>query len=193
MSEALSETTLNALLAMAESQQKATIAAIEGLQSERQALTLERAMLQRTMADLIEQVKQVNPVVQKSAQEGARTGAGHAVAQSMAGMPQLAAAAFVESSKPVLARLEGSLSAAAEASASLSRASKWFAWKAAAVIAVAVFASVGLAAFVAVELSPIQEMHALRAELSALTAKLAQQETKGGARSKAERSGEAKR
>ena len=188
------------LMALAEEQQKAVQAAIEGLADERAAFAEERiavAQAAANVAGVADNVRKatanVVPALQKAAAEVLAT----SVRQSLAGVAQTAAQALSEATKPVIGSLASMVEAAGEAEGSMRRASAWFAWK---WVAVAGGGVVGVCLLAYASLAwQLHQVDSLREEKAALQEEVVQLQAnanewaKQGGRVKLERCGEASR
>lgn len=109
------------MMTIAEEQQKAVKAAIDGLAAERAAVAKERASMAQVLAAV------------NNAAQGVRMAAGEAVAtsvaESLSGASKAAAEALGEASKPVIDRLSGVVRAASNAEGKLNGAVAAFGWK----------------------------------------------------------------
>lgn len=188
------------LMALAEEQQKAVQAAIEGLADERAALAKERAAVARAAAS----VANVAGDVRKAATDAVpalKRAAGEAVdasvKQSLAGVAEAAMQALDQAVKPVIGRLSGVVQAASEAEGSMRRAGVWFAWKWVAVAGGGVVGVCLLAyASLAWQLHQVNSLREEKAELQEEVAQLqanANEWAKQGGRVKLERCGETSR
>ena len=188
------------LMALAEEQQKAIQAAIDGLADERAALAEERiavAQAAASVAGVADNVRKatanVVPALQKAAAEVLAT----SVRQSLAGVAKTAAQALGEATKPVIGSLSNVVQAAGEAEGSMRRASAWFAWK---WVAVAGGGAVGVCLLAYASLAwQLHQVDSLRDEKAALQEEVVQLQAnanewaKQGGRVKLEKCGEASR
>lgn len=120
------------LMALAEEQQKAVQAAIEGLADERAALAKERAAVARaaaSVAGVADEVRKAAADAVPALKRAAGEAVGASVKQSLAGAADAAVKALGEAAKPVIGSLSGVVRAAGEAEGSMRRAGAWFAWK----------------------------------------------------------------
>jgi hypothetical protein len=150
------EQQLYGLMAIAEEQQKAVKAAIDGLAKERMALS------------------QMASTVQKAA----GSAVGDAVIQSLAGVQDEAANAIRRALNPAVERLASVVQTANEAERTLKNAGSWFAWKWVAMMAgcTGVLCLVSYAA-VEYQVNRVAELQAEKAELQTTINELA---NKGG-------------
>jgi hypothetical protein len=156
------------LMAVAEDHQKAVKAAIDGLTTERQALTKDRAMLIQAAASITKTAAEAISAIQKA------TGAAvdDAVRDSLAGASDAAAKALGEAAKPVIGRLSGVVQAASDAEGSMRNAGAWFAWK---WVAVAAGGLVGVCLVAYASLAwQLHQVSSLRDEKASLAADVAQ-------------------
>ena len=191
---------LFALMALAEEQQKAVQAAIEGLADERAALAKERAAVARaaaSVAGVADEVRKAAADAVPALKRAAGEAVGASVKQSLAGAADAAVQALGEAAKPVIGSLSGVVRAAGEAEGSMRRAGAWFAWK---WVAVAGGGAVGVCllayASLAWQLHQINSLHDEKAELQEEIVQLqanANEWAKQGGRIKLERCGETSR
>lgn len=188
------------LMALAEEQQKAVQAAIEGLADERAALAKERAAVARAAASVAGVADEVRkaaadsvPALKRAAGEAVCT----SVKQSLAGAADAAMQALGEAAKPVIGRLSGVVQAASEAEGSMRRAGAWFAWK---WVAVAGGGAVGVCLLAYASLAwQLHQTNSLREEKVELQQEIVQLQAnanelaKQGGRVKLEKCGEASR
>jgi len=158
------------MMAIAEEQQKAVKAAIDGLAAERAAVAKERA----SMAQVLLAVNNAAQGVRKAAGEAVAT----SVAESLSGASKAAAEALGEASKPVIDRLSGVVKAASNAEGRLNGAVAAFGWKWAMVAgstAAGAIAALLLAAWISVgwQRHQVESLSAEVAELKATAADLA--------------------
>ena len=158
------------MMAIAEEQQKAVKAAIDGLAAERVAVAKERA----AMAQVLLAVNNAAQGVRKAAGEAVAT----LVAESLSGASKAAAEALGEASKPVIDRLAGVVKAASNAEGRLNGAVAAFGWKWAMVAgstAAGAIAALLLAAWISVgwQRHQVESLSAEVAELKATAADLA--------------------
>lgn len=169
------------MIAVAEEQQQAVKAALDGLAEERAAAAKERAMMAQVLLAV------------NGAAEGVRKAAGEAVAasmrQSLGEASERAAAALGEAARPVLGDLAGYVNAANAAKGQLNGAVAAFNWKWALVAGGATaggIAAVVLTGWLANawqwhQVESLSEQKAqLRAEVGELEASVAALEKKGG-------------
>jgi hypothetical protein len=109
------------LMTVAEEQQKAVNAAIDGLTAERAELAKERAAVAQAAASVAGVALEIRKAVADAV--------GVSVKQSLAGASDTAAKALSEAAKPVINSLSNVVKAARDAEGSLKNASAWFAWK----------------------------------------------------------------
>jgi len=188
------------LMALAEEQQKAVQAAIEGLADERAALAKERAAVARaaaSVADVAGEVRKVTADAVPALKRAAGEAVDASVKQSLAGAAEAAVRALDQAAKPVIGRLSGVVQAASEAESSMRRAGAWFAWK---WVAVAGGGAIGVCllayASLAWQLHQVNSLHDEKAELQEEIVQLqanANEWAKQGGRVKLERCGEASR
>jgi hypothetical protein len=188
------------LMAMAEEQQKAVQAAIDGLADERAALAEERiavAQAAASVAGVADNVRKATANVVPALQKAAAEVLAASVRQSLAGVAQTAAQALGEATKPVIGSLSSVVEAAGEAEGSMRRASAWFAWK---WVAVAGGGAVGVCLLAYASLAwQLHQVNSLREEKAALQEEVVQLQAnanewaKQGGRVKLERCGEASR
>ena len=174
------------MMAIAEEQQKAVKAAIDGLAAEWAAVAKERA----SMAQVLLAVNNAAQGVRKAAGEAIAT----SVAESLSGASKAAAEALDEASKPVIDRLSGVVKAASNAEGRLNGAVAAFGWQWAMVAgstAAGAIAAVLLAAWISVgwQRHQVESLSAEVAELKATAADLA----KRGARAEFTACGDKKR
>ena len=120
------------LMAVAEEQQKAVQAALQGLTEETAALAKERAAVTRaaaSVATVASDVKRAAADAIPAMQRAAGEAVGASVRRSLADASEVAAKALGEAAKPVLASLSGVVQAASEVEGSMRSAGAWFAWK----------------------------------------------------------------
>lgn len=188
------------LMALAEEQQKAVQAAIEGLANERAALAKERAAVARaaaSVAGVADEVRKAAADAVPALKRAAGEAVDASVRQSLAGAADAAVQALGEAAKPVIGRLSSVVKTAGEAEDSMRRAGAWFAWK---WVAVAGGGAVGVCllayASLAWQLHQVGSLREEKAELQEEVAQLqanANEWAKQGGRAKLERCGEASR
>lgn len=169
------------LMAVAEEQQKAVKAAIEGLSAERAALSRERAALAQVAGDTRKAAADAVPAIRKAIDDAVDT----AVSESLEGASDVAAKALGEAIKPVVGSLSGVVRAALDAESALKNAGRWFAWKWVAVAAGGL-AGVCLVAYAALwwqlhEVGNLREQKAaLTKEVTQMAANVAELKKRGG-------------
>ncbi|MGJ7582871.1 hypothetical protein ACSFA3_22100 [Variovorax sp. RHLX14] len=188
------------LMALAEEQQKAVQAAIDGLADERAALSEERiavAQAAASVAGVAGDVRKATANVASALQSAAAEVLATSVRQALAGVAQTAAQALGEATKPVIGSLSSVVEAAGEVEGSMRRASAWFAWK---WVAVAGGGAVGVCLLAYASLVwQLHQVDSLREEKAALQEEVVQLQAnandwaKQGGRIKLERCGEASR
>jgi len=163
------------LMTIAEEQQKAVKAAIDGLTAERTELAKERAALTQAVAkvagvagDVKRAAANAVPAMERAAGEAVGT----SVRQSLAGASQTAANALGEAAKPVIRSLSGVVQAAQDAEGSMRSAGAWFAWK---WVAVAAGGLIGVCLVAYASLAwQLHQVSILRDDRAALAADVAQ-------------------
>lgn len=123
---------LYGLMAVAEDQQKAVKAAIDGLTAERAALAKERAALAQAAASVARAGRDIQCAVDGAVpalQEAAGGAVGHAVRVALAGGAEVAARAFDGATRPIVGQLAGFVHAAGEAEGKISGAVEAFGWR----------------------------------------------------------------
>ena len=191
-------------MAIAEEQQKAAQAAIEGLAADRAAVAKERAALAQAAAALIDTVADVRtaaagtvPAIREAASEAIA----QSVKESMAGASDVAAQALQEALEPIITSLSGAERAAGQAESKLTNAVASFGWKWAGVAAGAAaggIMAILLAGFLSVgwQRHQVEELKGERAALLDEVAQLqvqAEDWAKRGGRAKLEACGDQRR
>ena len=188
------------LMAIAEEQQKAVEAAIDGLAAEREALAKERAAVAQaaaSVASVADEVRKAAADAVPAMQRAAGEAVGASVRQSLAGASDAAAKALGEAAKPVIGSLSGVVQAANDAQGSMRNAGAWFAWK---WVAVAAGGLVGVCLVAYASLAwQLHQVSSLREEKATLLGEVAQLQAnakdwaKRGGRAQLERCGDAGR
>lgn len=169
------------LMALAEDQQKAAQAALDGLAAERAALAQERAALEQAAAS-------IRRAASDTAQE-LQEAVGEAVGRSLAGASETAANALSAATGPIVGQLSGAVQAADEAGDKLHRAATAFGWRWVAMAAAAAaggIVAVVLAAWLTVwwqrhQVNSLAEQKAaLAADVAQMRANVATLAKKGG-------------
>jgi hypothetical protein len=155
------------LMAVAEEQQKAVNAAIDGLTAERAELAKERAAVAQAAASVAGVAVEIRKAVADAV--------GVSVKQSLAGASDAAAMALSEAVKPVIGSLSGVVQAASDAEGSLKKAGSWFAWKWV-VVACGGLVGVCLVAYTSLAWQ-LNQVSSLREEKAALLSEIAQLQT----------------
>jgi hypothetical protein len=152
------------LMSVAEEQQKAVQAAIDGLTAERAALAKERAALTQVAGEVRRAAAEAVPAMQRAAGEAVAA----SMRQSISGASDAAAKALGEAAKPVIDGLSGVVQAASDTEGSMRNAGAWFAWK---WVAVAAGGLVGVClvayASLAWQLHQVSSLRSEKAELAA--------------------------
>lgn len=173
------------LMAVAEEQQKAVKAALDGLAAERAALAKAAAALAGVAGEVRKAAAEAIPAIEDAADEAV----GASVRRSLAGASAAAAKALGEASRPIVERLSGVVQAAGEAEGKLSGAVAAFGWRWAMLAGGAAaggIVAVLLAAWLAVwwqrhQVESLSEQKAaLLGEVAQLQANVAALEKKGG-------------
>lgn len=173
------------LMAVAEEQQKAVNAALDGLAAERAALAKAAAALAGVAGEVRKAAAEAIPAIEDAANEAV----GASVRRSLAGASDAAAKALGEASRPIVERLSGVVQAAGEAEGKLSGAVAAFGWRWAMLAGGAAaggIVAVLLAAWLAIwwqrhQVESLSEQKAaLLGEVAQLQANVAALEKKGG-------------